>query len=319
MSRLPSCTQAAILGVLSALFFLSPTCRDVGVDHSLQGRTQPVRVCSNATSFAAPTLVQADDALAAGHANAAIVAAAIRAGCAKHFNESEMMRRPPLNASVSVIIGAWNRPLTLRVIVAALRQQRLIAGKVEIIVMDGGSSPPISQLLPGLDVDQLHYWKEDGLYHRVRSFNAGVAFSSHDVVILLDDDVIPASDFWAYTAVAALTSEPDKSVMRMPLAILEMKADLGDAQGRRAELEGQGWETLYGFTTTNIALRRQAWDKLGGLNALHDGVYGDEDTDFHSRAAAQGLAYGVTGKSGCGAHVGLFFGNRGTGKPRRGH
>ena len=278
-----------------------------------------MRVCSTATSFAAPALDQADDALAAGHANAAIVAAAIRTGCAKHFNESEMAHRPPLNASVSVIIGAWNRPLTLRVIVAALRQQRLIAGKIEIIVMDGGSSPPISQLLPGLDVDQLHYWKEDGLYHRVRSFNAGVALSSHDVVMLLDDDVIPASDFWAYTAVAALMAQPDKSIVRMPLVVLEMKADLADAQARRAEFEGLGWETIYGFTTNNFALRRQAWDKLGGLNALYDGVYGDEDNDFHSRAAAQGLAYGVTGKSGCGVHVGLFFGNRGTGKRVRGH
>ena len=251
-------------------------------------------------------------ALELGHANAAVVWDAVRKSCARHYNETELALRTPMNASVSVVIGAWNRPLTLRVIVAALRRQRLVAG-VEIVIMDAGSSPPLSQLLPGLDVDQLHYWKKDGRDHRVRSFNAGVATASHDIVLLLDDDVIPASDYWAYAAVAALSSAPSASIMRMPIVMKEMKQDLSDAKSRRAEFESLVWDQVYPFKTFNIAVRRKAWEELGGLDPSFDGVYGDEkNTDFHQRADRKGMQYGMSDITGASVHVGMFWGNRNT-------
>lgn len=263
-----------------------------------------------------PPLPLPEDALDLGHANAAVVWDAVRKSCARHYNETEFASRAPLNMSVSVVIGAWNRPLTLRVIVAALRRQRLVAG-VEIVIMDAGSSPPLSQLLPGLDVDQLHYWKEDGRHHRVRSFNAGVAAASHNIVLLLDDDVIPASDYWAYAAVAALSSAPGASIMRMPIVMKEMKHDLSDAKARQAEFESLVWDQVFHLMTFNIAVRREAWEVLGGLNPLFDGVYGDEDTDFHQRAERKGMQYGMSHMTGASVHVGVYWGNRNTGKKRR--
>jgi hypothetical protein len=163
----------------------------------------------------------------------------------------------------------------------------------------------------------MHYWKEDGRYHRVRSFNEGVAASTHDIVMLLDDDVIPASDYWAYTAASSLASNPGVSILRMPLVMKEMKHDLSDAPSRRTEFENLGWDETPNFPTYNVAILRQSWDLVGGLGWAFNGVYGDEDLDFHRRAGEKGLRYGMSPKSGCGIHVGLFFGNRDTKKARR--
>jgi hypothetical protein len=138
-------------------------------------------------------------------------------------------------------------------------------------------------------------------------------------VLLLDDDVIPASDYWAYAAVSALLSAPGVSIMRMPLVMKEMRNDLSDAEARRAEFEQLQWDKDFLHTTVNIAVRREAWVKLRGLNTAFNGVYGEEDHDFHDRAHELGFEYGKSYISGCGVHVGVFFGNRNTKKPRRGH
>ena len=252
----------------------------------------------------------------ATRANARAMWHAIRGGCSRHFNATELSLRPALNASISVVIGAFQRAATLDVVVAALRRQRHVAA-VEVLVADAGSSPPLHAQLPELAADQLRYWRDDKLYHRVRNFNTGVAAAAHDVVVLLDDDVVPASDFWAYTALATLDAHPEFAMLRLPVEILEMRADLSDAEARRGELEGLTWSEPHGFPTWNLAVRRSAWEALGGFDKRYDGVYGEEDTDFYARAAGKGLNVGRAEKSACAVHVGVFFGNRGLNKPVR--
>ena len=241
---------------------------------------------------------------------------ASRVGCAKHFDAAKLVKRGPLNVSVGVVIGAFQRPALLQAIVGALRAQRLVAS-LEIAVADGGSWPPLAQQVPFLDVDAMRWWKEDGLYHRVRNFNEGAAMMHSEVVILLDDDVLPASDYWAVAAVAALVDNPQLAMVRLPLEILEFRQDFSDAPARRGELEALTWDTSYGFTTCNLAMRRSAWDALGGFSWAFDGKYGGEDIDFHQRAAAAGLSTGRAEKSACALHAGVFFGNRGIRKTAR--
>jgi GT2 family glycosyltransferase len=218
---------------------------------------------------------------------------------------------------VSVVVGAFNRVATLDLLVRALRRQRLV-GRLDVVIADGGSSPPVSVALPGLDADTVLYWREDGLYHRVRSFNAGVAAAVHELVILLDDDVVPASDYWAAAALDAFAADPGLDIVRLPVEILDMAPELSDARRRRRELAALQWAREHAFPTWNLAVRRSAWRALGGFNATYDGAYGHEDRDFHARARALGLRYGVAGKGGCAVHIGTFFKKRKLGKPVHG-
>jgi hypothetical protein len=59
-----------------------------------------------------------------------------------------------------------------------------------------------------------------------------------------------------------------------------------------------------------MAVRRSTWDALGGFGWRFDGVYGEEDLEFHRRAGAAGLRYASAAPFGCALHVGLFYGNR---------
>ena len=249
-------------------------------------------------------------------ANGASLMEPVRAACGRTFNASLLDASGATDASLSVVIGAFQRPLTLKLIVDALRAQRLVQ-QVEIIVLDAGTSPPLSEQLPGLAVDQMHYWAEDGLYHRVRSFNKGVAAASHAFVVLLDDDVVPASDYWAHAVLSGFAESPQTSFLRLPLEILEFMDELRDAPSRYHELDQLRWGKTIDFTTTNFAVRKEAWDALGGFDWRLDGVYGEEDKDFHARAAQAGAVYGVSSEAGCALHVGWFFGNRGLKKQRR--
>jgi glycosyltransferase involved in cell wall biosynthesis len=245
---------------------------------------------------------------------------ALRASCAIHDSEAlavaSMADAPPLNASVSVVIGAWQRPLTLALIIAALRRQKLV--QVEIVLVDAGSWPPLLQRLPGLDVDTYIYHREDGAYHRVRSFNEGVAAARNEILLLLDDDVIPASDFWAFAALSSSHKHSHASIIRLPLHILEFRADFSDALLRLSELASINWsDKWHRFPTYNIVVRKSVWLKLGGLDASFDGMYGEEDIKFHSDAERAGVWYERGPMYGCALHAGVFFGNRRTGKAIR--
>jgi hypothetical protein len=243
-------------------------------------------------------------------ANMEALVNATRAACARHYAAAEFEARGGLNVSVGVVIGAYQRPALLQAILKALRRQRLVS-TLEVVVADSGSWPPLAQQIPFMDADQVRWWKEDGRYHRVRNFNEGAAMTRAEVVILLDDDVIPTSDYWAAAAAAALLDSPGLAMVRMPLEIREFREDLSDAPARRGELEALQWDQAFSFTTCNLAVRRSAWDSLGGFSWAFDGVYGGEDIDFHKRAKDAGMAAGQAGKGACALHAGVFFGNRG--------
>ena len=281
--------------------------------------TQPIH-SSNLASANSLRCASADVLNETIGSNGAALMEALRTSCAIHDNEAladaSGADAPPLNESVSVVIGAWQRPLTLALIVAALKRQKLVT--VEIVLVDAGSWPPLLQRLPGLDVDTYIYHREDGAYHRVRSFNEGVAAARNEILLLLDDDVIPASDYWAFAAVFSAYKHLHAGIIRLPLHILEFRYDLSDALSRLSELATTTWsDKWHGFPTYNIMVRKSIWQQLGGLDMSFDGIYGEEDRKFHRDAERTGIRYDRGPLYGCALHAGVFFGNRGTGKAIR--
>jgi len=228
---------------------------------------------------------------------------------------SDFSRKKP---AVSVLIGAFQRFATLELIVSSLRRQKGVL--IEIIVSDGGSNPSILASIPATAalVDKIIYRKDDGLYHRVRSFNEAAEAATHSIFILLDDDVIPAGDYWALAAFRSLDTS-DAGISRMPVVIREFKDDLSDVATRKEELLSLSWaNAIVTFSTWNVAIRRASWEAIGGLAWRFDGIYGNEDHDFHNRAVASGLHYTNAPPTACALHAGLFFGNRGLNKPEIG-
>jgi hypothetical protein len=210
--------------------------------------------------------------------------------------------KPP--GGVSVVISAYMRFSTISMIVTALRRQKLVP--VEIVMTDGGSWPPVLQQLPGLDVDTVIYSSmgrkdRETVDHRVRNFNEGVPASSYDTVILLDDNVVPASDFWAYAAMTALKDNPGASIVRMPTRSVNAAKDLRDAGSRAEEVRGLDWtgkDAIGATSTSNMLITKEAWKKLGGFDWAYDGKP-KADADFHARAEAAGLKYANSAAYGC--------------------
>jgi len=245
--------------------------------------------------------------------NAKILLDAMRESCSL-YDAFVSLDNISSDAAVSVIIGAYERPVTLPMILDALSRQKGV--KLQVIVVDAGSSPPLLLQIPttAQDLHAYLYRPSDGLYHRVRSFNEGAALASHDILILLDDDVVPANDFWALSAVRAFTDNPSASVAQLPMIIMKFGANLEDAVDRKSEvlaLHSKWPDSFHDWTTCNIAVRKDAWRDLAGFNASLDGRYGGEDVDFNARVRNAGLQKVKALPYGCALHVGVWFAQRG--------
>ena len=255
------------------------------------------------------------------------------AACARYYSGEDLERRAggARRGKLSVVVGAYGRPLTLALIVESLRRQRLVE-EVEVLVMDGGSNPPLQALLPGLPVDVWRAWPLDGGYHRVRSYNEGVRLSRHPVVALLDDDVVPLSEYWAHSILRTLEEhqrgekrDRQNNLTLGKMEILEFEGDLSDVPSRFRDLDTLHWlgkfneetgrfgigDGFYEKSTVNIAFMRHVWDAAGGFNPSLDGVYGEEDVEFFKQVFNHPW-YTIKNPdfSACAIHVGKFYGNQ---------
>ncbi len=251
--------------------------------------------------------------------------------CSHYYNAAEVEARAGFlpRGKLSVVVGAVNRPITLTLLVAALRRQKLVEA-VEVLVMDGGSDPPLQSLLPDLPVDVWRAWPLDGLYHRVRSFNEGVRLASHDVVAFLDDDVVPTSDYWAHAILREMAlryGDPRATNFSLQkLEILEFLEDFSDVPSRFRQIDTLHWigpmnpdgehktrigEGFFEKSTVNIAFTKSAWNKSGGFDVSLDGVYGEEDVELYRHV--EGHPFHTLHNrafEACAIHIGRFFGNQ---------
>ena len=105
---------------------------------------------------------------------------------------SGLPRRMP---TVSVVIPTYNRKQVLAKTLEALDGQTLDAGLFEVIVVDDGSSDGTGELVEsfqgGFDL-RCERCQNGGL---AAARNRGLALATHDVVVFLDDDVVPEREF----------------------------------------------------------------------------------------------------------------------------
>lgn len=208
-------------------------------------------------------------------------------------------------------------------------QRQMLVENLEIVVVDSGSSTPAQDVLRGLDVDVFINWKSDGNYHKVRGLNEGVRLAKHEIVILLDDDVIPASEFWAFAGVEALQRNSSLSFVRMPFFNFQ---DFGNGFGLANDLSNLDIfrerlamvnatsafmpNSSHDFSTYNFAMWKSSWMKYGEMGWQFDGKYGFEDVEFildrpKAKAHLRWAKIGISSVYGCAFHVGVTFSKRG--------
>jgi glycosyltransferase involved in cell wall biosynthesis len=192
---------------------------------------------------------------------------------------------------VSVIVPVYNDAARLRRCLAALQAQTWPAERLEVIVVDNGSTDDVARSLadsPG--VVALHASRPGSYAAR----NAGIAAARGEVLAFTDADCLPAPD-WVERGVARLLDAPDVAMVggRIDLRI----ADPGHPTA--VEL----FDMLYGFpqerfvridgfsATANLFVRREVVDAVGPFDAdLRSG--GDREWGERARRAGHGIVYG---------------------------
>jgi GT2 family glycosyltransferase len=208
------------------------------------------------------------------------------------------------NASVSIVIPNFNGEPIIDGTLAAVRAAvRAYPGRCEVVVVDDASTDR------SVDVVSERHPEAVLVRHEVNAgfaeaVHSGVAHASHDVLILLNSDVKPASGF-IEPLVAPLADEnvfatsplvldatgsPEfVSWTRYVLARGKLRPDpwtLDDV--RRYQDEGRPLNGLYA-SGGSMAVRRDRFLELGGFMAIYKPFY-SEDTDLGTRAWMRGWA-----------------------------
>ena len=206
--------------------------------------------------------------------------------------------------SVSIVIPNFNgEAIVDRTLKSVGVAARAYQGPCEVVVVDDASTDRSVEIIQGRhpQVVLVRHAANEGFAEAVHS---GVAHASHEVLILLNSDVLPAPGF-IEPLVAPLTDEkvfatsplvldaagrPEfVSWTRCQLAKGKLKPcpwTLDDV--RRYRAEGRPLNGLYA-SGGSMAVRRDRFRELGGFLAIYKPFY-SEDTDLGTRAWMRGWA-----------------------------
>ncbi len=186
---------------------------------------------------------------------------------------------------VSVIIPTHNRPEKLAETLSHLIRQNIPASVYEVIVVDDGSSPPVT--LPTGD-DRLRLLRLGG-GERSAARNAGAAAARGDLLIFVDDDISVREDHLD----AFLRAHHEWPQALLIGAIRLSNEAAATPFGRfRQRLEDQGVPRARGLTSisnfcaaANMAISLGRFNELGGFDRE---IASGEDQDFALRHTALG-------------------------------
>jgi len=197
-------------------------------------------------------------------------------------------------AEISVVIPTFERPEALQVTLAGLAAQTMPASDFEVVVVDDGSQPPL-----GLRAADWPFRLT--VVHQARSGaaaarNVGAARATTDVLVFVDDDITLAPD--ALEAIGKAVRGADEAVVLGLLrdddsARATMLEDASDALSRgqhpddpRLPVEAMPFTHC---TTGFLAIRRTAFQRLGGFQDPTGGWPSWDDLDFGYRAHLAGI------------------------------
>lgn len=196
-----------------------------------------------------------------------------------------MSSSPPL---VSVIIPVFNDPIGIENCLDALAQQTYPADRFEVIVVDNGSTPPLSLRSNRSLQLKIEICSRPGSY---AARNAGARIARGDILAFTDADCTPAPD-WLREAVA-------ESKLHGPLHVIGGEV-LIRAPARRSGVALYQYMTGFqqrenvlakGYAATaNLFCTRKTFEAVGPFDErLLSG--GDRDWSWRAQQAGAGLTF----------------------------
>ena len=219
---------------------------------------------------------------------------------------------------ISVVVTTYNRPQALSLVLSALLAQR--QPPFEILIADDGSGEPTRQLIRHMakdaDVPIRHLWQTDDGFRAASARNMAVAAAQGELIIFLDGDCIPRTDF---TDQHARLAQAGWFVAGSRILLSQALTDRAEAQqwpmhqwGRWAWLgqnfsgqtnrwlpllnvPGQGWRRRQprhwqSARTCNMAVWRNDLVAVNGFDESYQG-WGHEDADLAVRLIRHGVHY----------------------------
>ena len=233
---------------------------------------------------------------------------------AVRYNDWRQIDVAPLEAfrpvrPASVIVPYHEAPQELARTLAALERQTYPRDLFEVVIVDDGSRTPLERpRSTPLDVRVVH--QERRGFGLARARNAGAAAATHDVLVFLDQDMLPEADWlaaharWHHAAGDVLTQGFDaaidvgalapQAIVGRPGSLRELFADRpADGFWMEPHLARTGALTsrdddLFRVTSGgNLGIGRAFFRLIGGYDASFV-RWGGEDTEFGWRAWTRG-------------------------------
>ncbi len=174
---------------------------------------------------------------------------------------------------LTVIVSTCDRPVALRTLLGRLTQQDLDPSRFEVLVVDDGSTEPIASSIPSRSFPFSLRILRQPLGGSAQARNLALQHASAELVLFLDDDVLPASDVLRRHVEAQRRSGAPCAVAgALPLAKRHCAHSLGalvggtDTRSARGELRRGVLHDGLCFETGHISVPRSALRAVGGFD-----------------------------------------------------
>lgn len=188
---------------------------------------------------------------------------------------------------ISVIIPTRNRPQRLNKTIEGLLSQDLARSCYEILVVDDGSTPPVSLNTNG-QLQACTLIRLEGV-ERSAARNKGAAVAVGEVLLFLDDDMAVGADFlsahlraheeWPGALIVGGVRLPDEA-LATPFGRFRDRLEQRDTP----QVPGPSGDSNF-CTAANMSIDRNVFEELGGFDI---GMSSSEDQDFALRHTARG-------------------------------
>jgi glycosyltransferase involved in cell wall biosynthesis len=190
------------------------------------------------------------------------------------------------SVQVSVVVPTRNRPEKLRRVLSSLQAQSLARERFEIIVVDDGSEPPVRLVADASGPTSLIRLESS---ERSAARNRGATVAAGELVVFVDDDMLPGPSFLA-AHLAAQSEWPGAlavgAVALPPSASEQPFGRFRTALERQSQPESRGVADQPNLCAAgNMSMPRARFLELGGFDPE---MVSSEDQDLALRHTSRG-------------------------------